>query len=400
MSKIFDGIKVLDFTSNAAGPCAAAMLADHGAEVIKIERPGVGDDARVYAPKLYGTALNFNWYNRGKKSITLDLKDPEAKAIIEKMIVDADILMESYRPGIMKKMGLDYDEVIKINPQIIYCSVSAFGQYGPYSMKPGYDVIAQGMSGLVDCTGNPDGEPIKHGVILGDFVGSLNAYGAIVTALYNKKITGEGQYIDVSLFEGLFAFNGNFEKATMLDMNPTRTGNHHPSIAPYGVFEGKNKQYCVIATPNNKHWKILCEIMGKPELITHEIFGDVAKRGLAHEQVKDIIEDWLKGFDDIKVPVDMIDKAGVPCAKIMTTKELTKDEHLIARGSIVEIDAPESYKKNGLEKLTVRGPWIKYSKTPMEMKGVPDLGQHNYEVLGRYGLSKEEVDKLQAKWNK
>ncbi len=224
MAGIFDGIKVVDFSNNLAGPCCTSLLADMGADVIKVERPVAGDDSRGIAPRIEGKSLSFMWYNRGKKSIELALDDPESVEILYKMISDADVVIETFKPGMMKKFSLDYESAVKIKPDIIYCSISACGQTGGYAKKPGFDVIAQGMSGLMDLTGDPDGLPVKYGVTIGDYVGSFNAYGAIASALYHRLRTGEGQYIDISLLDGLISCNTTIENASTLGANPTRAG--------------------------------------------------------------------------------------------------------------------------------------------------------------------------------
>ena len=235
MQALLEGVKVLDFTTNVAGPVATATLADYGAEVIKVERPGTGDDNRNFPPMMDGQGFIHFWCNRGKKSITLDLGDPDGKRIVERLVRDCDMVVESYRPGIMKKFGLDYEALSAIKPDLIYCSVSAYGLVGPYAKRPGYDLIAQGMSGHMDLNGEVDGPPMKSGMTLGDYWAGLNTYAALVTAWYHKLETGEGQMIDASLLQNLL-----FNYSPVLDYNigqyRTRSGNHSPSPAPYGRF--------------------------------------------------------------------------------------------------------------------------------------------------------------------
>jgi len=398
MSKrVFEGITLLDFTNNAAGPSCCAEFADHGANVIKIERPVVGDDTRHFNPILEnGEALIYHWYNRGKKSITIALDDPDGVEMIKKLTKEADVIVESFRPGIMKKLGLDYASLSQVNPSIIYCSISAFGQTGPYAMKAGYDLIAQSLSGIMDLTGEPDGPPIKSGFILGDFTGGLNAFGAISVALFHRERTGEGQYIDVSLFEGMVQQNSFFEMASVLNLSPTRIGQHHATICPYGVFAGKDGQSAVICAPNNKLWAILCKAMGREELITDPHYATGSARNKNIGKVIEILESWLAGFDNIVEAVDLLDGRGIPCCIVKSTKDLVNDPHLIARGTIVEIETPPSYKEH--RKLRIRGPWIKFSKTPMQMERSSDLGEYNQEILSQLGYSREDIEQLQSKW--
>lgn len=397
MAKVFEGIRVIDFTNNVAGPCATAMLADMGAEIIKIERPIAGDDSRGIAPRLEGQSLQFNWFNRGKKSIELSLKDTEAQAILLKMIADADVVVESFKPGQMKKFGLDYDSVVKVNPQIIYCSISACGQTGGYASRPGFDVIAQGMSGFMDMQGDADGDPVKSGTAIGDYVGVLNAYSAIVTALYYKKLSGEGQFIDISLLDGLVSVMSPLENAATLGAHPTRSGRHHGTMAPYGIYRGKNGQSAIVAAYTANMWPKLCNAMGMPELATDERFDTNVKRTQNIKDLESVIEQWLAGFDNIQDAIDILDKNGVASCKIKSLYEVAHDEVLWERGTLIKLPLPPSYTEH--DSINARGPWIKFSKTPMEMKRAPMLGEQNYEVLGAYGWDKAKVDSMLEAWS-
>ena len=229
MKNLFDGLRVVDFTSNAAGPVSTTYLADFGAEIIKVEKPVAGDDTRHFPPDLHGTGLVFFWLNRGKKSLVLDMADPEGKEIALKLIAEADIVVESFKPGTMEKFGLGYEDLRKVNPAIIMCSVSAFGQTGPYSHKPGYDVVAQALSGIMDLTGDPSGSPTRSGVVLADYTTGIYAYSAIVSALYHRERTGIGQHVDISLLDCMTSFNSYLDVAA-IGGKPTRTGNHHPLL--------------------------------------------------------------------------------------------------------------------------------------------------------------------------
>ena len=397
MKKVFEGIRVVDFTNNVAGPCATAMLADMGAEVIKIERPVAGDDSRGIAPRLEGQSLQFNWFNRGKKSIELSLKDAEAQQLLLRMIADADIVVESFKPGQMKKFGLDYESVVKVNPEIIYCSVSACGQTGAYAKRPGFDVIAQGMSGFMDMQGDPDGPPVKCGTAIGDYVGVLNAYSGIVTALYHKQLTGEGQYIDISLLDGLVSVMSPMENAATLDAHPTRSGRHHGTMAPSGIYRGVNGQSVIIAAYTGNQWGKFCNCMGKPELVDDPRFADNVQRCRNINELEKVVESWLAGFENIEDAIAIMDAAGVASCKIRSLNEVAHDEVLWERGTLAELPLPPSYKEH--RTIKGRGPWIKYSKTPAEMLRAPDLGEHNYEILGKYGWDMAKVDEKEAEWS-
>lgn len=397
MSAVFEGIRVLDLTNNYAGPTGAAILADYGAEVIHIERPVFGDDTHSFGPMFNGEGWQYQWPNRGKKSVVIDLNDPEGVELVKKMAATADVLIESYRPGVMKRFGLDYEVISQIKPDVIYCSVSAFGQTGPHSKKAGYDLLAQGMSGIMAMTGEADMAPQKSGVILGDIVGGLNAYMSVVTALYHRLRTGEGQHIDVSLYEGLVSINAAAD-AHNFKGKPTRAGNHHAVLCPYGVFNGREGQSMIICAPNNKLWERLCGLMHHEELVTDPEFNTSPARIKNLPETIAFIENYLKTFENIDDAVKIIDEAGIPCCKIVEAYDVEKDPHLIERGSVVTIKPNQKLIDAGLETITVRGPWNKFSKTPGVMKQPPVLGQHNHEILEQCGMTAEEVDALQQKW--
>ena len=394
---VFEGIRVLDFSNNVAGPCCASLLADMGAEVIKIERPGAGDDSRGIMPRVEGQSLTFIWTNRGKKSVELDLHDPEAVELIKRMIMDADIIVESFKPGQMKKFGLDYETVHAMKPSLVYCSISACGQTGAYASKPGFDIIAQGMSGLMDLAGDPDGDPVKQGVTIGDYVGSLNAYGAIVTALYHSRATGKGQLVDISLLDGLVYCNTPLDNAATNGAHPTRSGPHHGTMAPYGVYNGKNGQSVIVAAYTAAMWKRLCTAMERPDLETDERFSSNIGRTQNLKELVAVIEDWLKGFDDVQEAVDRMEAQNVASCKIRSTYEVANDPALWERGAIAELPTGPSFTQ--VRSVRTRGAVARYSETPIQLKRAPDLGEDNYDILGKYGWDKAKVDAMEKKWS-
>ena len=396
MANIFDGIRVIDFTNNLAGPGSTAMLADFGAEVIKIERPVAGDDIRGLAPRLEGQAIFGLWSNRGKKSITLALDDQRSIDILYRMIKDADVVVESFKPGQMKKFGLDYDSVCKINPQIVYLSMSACGQTGAYAKKPGFDIIAQAMSGQMDLTGNPSEPPTRLGVPIGDYVGAFNAAFALAAALFHRLRTGEGQYIDISLLDGMVAMNSTLEGAANLDTHPTRSGNHYLNMAPYGVYNGKDGQSCVISAYTGKAWIKLCDLMGRPDFATDPKVATNPDRVKNIHYLVENIENWLKTFDDINDAITAMEGVGIACCKIKNTDEVVADQNLWERGTLIECELPPSFKEHRTFKRL--GTWIYMSKTPAVQKRSPDLGEDNYYYLTQYGLTKEEIDSMESEW--
>ncbi len=393
---MLDGIRVLDFTTNAAGPVAAAILTDYGAEVIKVERPITGDDCRGFAPLTAdGKSLSHCWFNRGKSSVTVDLKDPEGIEFIKRMIPSVNVIIESFRPGIMKQFGLDYESVVSLRPDIIYVSVSAFGQTGPYAKRPGYDIIAQAMSGIMSVTGEADGPPMKSGFVLGDLVGALNAFAATMTALYHWKATGVGQYVDVSLVHSLVYLNSTLERCNVGEM-AMRQGNHHPTLAPYGLFNGKNGQSIIIACVANRLFASLCDLMGKPELKDDPRFVTLKERCKHQKELIVYIEDWLKNFDNIEDAAKLLTDAGIPCCKVYNNRDVIADEHFRSNGWLVE--APVADDVSSLKTYITRGPNARFSKEPGRIHKAPTLGEHNYEIMETYGYSKEEIERLQAKW--
>lgn len=391
MQNIFDGVKVVDFTMNTAGPYSTVMLADFGAEVIKIEKPKLGDDQRNYSPQIDGAAVGFYWGNRGKKSIVLDMDDPQGVEIAKKLIETADVVAESFKPGTMAKFGLDYESVKKINPKVIYCSVSAYGQTGPMRNKPGYDMIAQALSGVMDLTGEPGGPPTRLGIVLADCSAGAHAFGAIASALYYRERTGLGQHIDIALLDAIVAFNAYVEHNAAGNF-VRRSGNNPLTLAPFGVFQGK-EGFAVICAPNVKLWAALCKVMERPDLVNDPEFNTVVARIKNLPKMIKLIEDWLKTFDDINVPLALLDKEGVPCAKINTTRDLLSHEQLLAREMIVE---------NATHKgtpLKMKGNPLKFSAVKANNNRPPALGQNQDEVLKSLGYSDTAIADIKAKWS-
>ena len=374
MDAIFSGIKVLDFTSNLAGPGSTAILADFGAEVIKIERPVDGDDIRSIAPRLDGQAIFHLFSNRGKKSVTVDLADPRGADIIKKMIETTDVLVESYKPGHMAKFGLDYETLSAINPRLVYVSISACGQTGGYKTKPGFDIIAQAMSGIMDLTGDRSGTPTRIGTTVSDYVASLNAALSVASALFYRERSGVGQHVDISLLDGMVAINSMIEQAATLSTHPTRTGNHYPNMA----------------------WTKFCETIGRPDLETDPLTATNVDRVKNIDYLVSNIEPWLKSFESIDEPLAIMEKAGIACCKIFTTDDVVTDKVLWERGTLVEVETPPSFTEHRTAK--VRGPWIKMSKTPAVTGRAPDLGEDNIFYLSQLGMTESEIIALENEW--
>lgn len=387
------GVKILDLTRVLAGPFCTMMLADMGAEVVKIEIPNRGDDTRAFGPFVNGESLYYMNMNRNKKGVTLNLKDPKAKEMFLDLVKQADIVVENYRPGTMEKLGLGYEELKKVNEKIIYAAVSGFGHYGPYTLRPGYDIIAQAMGGLMSTTGWSDSGPTRTGTAMGDVLGGLSLTIGVLAALQSRNVTGKGQKVDVSLVDSVVA---SLEVITQIYLAegriPDRIGNRYETIYPYDSFKAKDGDL-VIGAGNEKLYQILCKVMGQPELATDERFNTIPKRKEAHKELKLIIEKWTskKNVEDI---VNELLEAGCPAAPIYNLKQVCEDEHIAgAREMFVDVEHPQA----GHTKLT--GCHIKLSDTKPEIKTpAPALGQHNEEVYKEYlGLSKETIELLKSK---
>ena len=395
--KALQDIVVLDLTRVLAGPYCTMMLADFGADVIKIEIPVKGDDTRGMGPFVNNSSLYYANVNRNKKSVTLNLKDPKGKELFLAMVKKADVVVENYRPGVMDRLGLGYETLKELNPRLIYCSISAYGQVGPYAKRPGYDVIAQAVSGIMYMTGDPDGSPTKIGTALGDWVGGLTAFGMIGTAMYYRSITGKGQHIDISLARLLMWMSARFD-FTYTGKQDFRSGNHHTTLAPYGIFNGNNGESIIIGALNQNLWTKLCNVMGKPELADDPKFVTNDKRCENLPEVVAHIESWLKTFDHMADAEKLLMDAGVPCAKIYSHEDVYHDPHFNACGWITEIPAPD-----GIASVTGRifpsNPF-EFSEFKPNYRKAPNLGQDNHEILEDLGYSPEEVDSMEAGWAK
>src|SRR5699024_8802569 len=371
LNQPLQGIKVLDFSRVVAGPYCTMMLSDMGAEVIKIERPEVGDDTRSFGPFQNGESGYFMFLNRGKKSVEMNLKDPETHEQLLELVREADVIVENFRPGVMEKLGLDYDSLKDVNEGIIYCSISGFGQYGPYTKRPAYDLVAQAMGGLASITGHPDTPPTRAGASLGDMSAALYAAYGIMTALFYRERTGEGQAIDVAMLDSIFSLlEHNVMRYTSEGVTPERIGSRHPISAPFDVYEAKDG-YIVIATANEPLFKRLCDVMDREDLLSDERFITDTERGKNEEELKVEIEAWLKDYTADQA-VDLINEAGVPSSTILNIAEISDSEHVREREMLLNVDHPVA----GATRIP--GNPVKLSKTPVQVnKPSPALGENN-----------------------
>jgi crotonobetainyl-CoA:carnitine CoA-transferase CaiB-like acyl-CoA transferase len=389
MARALDGIRIIDFSKALAGPYCTMLLADMGAEVIKVEMPGSGDDSRGWGPPfIEGEAAYFLSVNRNKKSITLNLKDPKAKEIALKIIEKADIVLESNRPGVMTKLGLDYETVKKINPEIIYCSISGFGQTGPYSKRPGFDQVIQGYGGIMGLTGEKGGGPLKVGIAVTDIATGMFAATGILTALYHRERTGQGQHVDASMLDGQVSWLTYQAGRYLASGNvPQRIGSAHPLIVPYQDFEASDG-FINIAAGNDNLWKKFCTATDLNDIADDPKFATNPKRVENRDEVVAIVSKKIK-TKTMQEWLDILNDAGVPCGPIYTVDQIFKDPQVLAREMLVEVDHPKC------GKIQVIGSPIKLSETPAEITTHPPmLGEHNSSILQEFGFSEEDITKL------
>lgn len=380
-------LTVLDLTRVVSAPYAASVLGDFGANVIKIEMPGSGDDARGYGPYENGESMYYANLNRNKRGITLNLKTQEGKDILKSLVKEADILLENYRPGVMDKLGLGYDVLKEINPGLIYGALSGFGSYGPYSQRPGYDIISQGMGGLMSVTGAKGGEPTRSGNAMGDILGGMNLVIGVLMAVNARNMTGVGQRIDVSLVDSVVASLENayirYFKSGEL---PVRNGNAYASIAPYDTYRAKDGRV-IIACGNQKLYERLCnEVLDMAWMITDERFLNVPLRVANNEIQKQYIEEWTMQYTVDEI-VEKVLAKGIPAAPIFNVRQITEDEHIAkAREMFIEIDHPT------IGRMKVKGSPIKLmDMMPRINCPAPTLGQHNEEILEGLGYTAEQI---------
>jgi crotonobetainyl-CoA:carnitine CoA-transferase CaiB-like acyl-CoA transferase len=385
------GIRVIDLTRVLAGPFCAMALGDMGAEVIKIEEPGKGDDTRGWPPFAGGEATYFMAVNRSKKSLTLNLKAPEGQAILRGLIAKADVVLENFRPGTMERLGFGFETLRKANPPLIYCAISGFGESGPEAPRPGYDLIVQGESGVMDLTGFPDGPPLKVGNSIADLVAGMSAAHGIALALLARERTGRGQKVEIGMLDAMAALL-TYQAGLYWNAGgkPGRRGNSHPSIVPYEVYQAQDA-YLTLGVANNSLYERFCTAIGRPELAKDARFDTEAKRVASRETLNPILNAEL-GKRPAAEWLALLDKAGVPAGKIKTVAEVCESPHLKARGMVVALPHPKA------GTVTMMGVPIRLWDTPGAARVAPPLlGQHTDEVLTRLlRYPRAKVAKLRA----
>lgn len=389
-NKTLSGVVVLDLTRVLAGPFSGMMLADMGAEVIKIENPDKGDDSRSFAPFVNGESAYYMNLNRNKLGMTLNLKKEESKKIFLELVKKADILLENYRPGTMEKLGLGYEELKKINPKIVYGCVSGFGHYGPYSKRAGYDIIGQAMGGLMSTTGWPDGEATRCGTAISDVLAGMFMSSGVLAAYIKAKNTGEGQKVDVALVDSVVAGLEIINQIYLVTGHvPGRNGNRYESIYPYDSFKCLDGSM-VIGAGNDKLYHALCNLMGMPQLIDDPRFQTNPLRIINNRDLKEIVEGWLSD-KTIDQATNLILDVGVPAGPINTIDRVVNDPHIAgAREMFVHMNHPIA------GEIKITGTPIKLSEDKFHIdRPSPLLGEHNRLVLSEYlNMSESSIDEL------
>lgn len=388
---VLSNIKVLDLTRALAGPYCTMMLADLGAEIIKVEIPKRGDDTRQWGPPfVQGESAYFLSANRGKKSITLNLKTEQGREIVRQLAAQADVLVENFYAGTMDEWGLGYESLRALNPRLIYCAVTGYGQTGPYSHRPGYDFIVQAQGGIMSVTGPEEGPPMKVGVSIVDVTSGMFAATAILAALYERAASGQGQFVDIALLDTEVAWLANVGGNYLASgRRPARYGNGHPNIVPYGPFPTQDG-WIAIAAGNDRQWKDLCALAGWDDLAADPAYATNPGRVENRRALIAILEERFQQRTTAEWDKALLE-VNLPCGPINSIDQVFADPQVLARDMLVEL----SHTTAG--KIKVAGSPLKLSRTPVRLEQPPPtLGQHTDSVLADLGYSQEEISRLRA----
>jgi crotonobetainyl-CoA:carnitine CoA-transferase CaiB-like acyl-CoA transferase len=399
MAGALDGVRVFDLTRILAGPSCTQMLGDLGADVIKVERPGAGDDTRKWGPP-YVTDANgeettesayFLAANRNKRSVTIDIAKPEGQALARRLIAECDILVENFKTGDLRRYGLSYDDLKDESPGLVYCSITGFGQTGPYAPYAGYDYLAQAMGGIMSLTGEPDGDPMKVGVGIADLMCGMYAATAMLAALRHRDRTGEGQHIDMALLDTQVAWlSYEAENYLMSGARPKRRGNSHPNIVPYQVFETSDG-YLVLACGNDRQFREFCDMAGAPQLADDQRFANNDARARNREELVPLVADLMRR-KTMAEWMDGLRARQVPCSPVNTVDQVFDDPQVKERGMRFEMPHPLA----GAGSIPLVASPIKMAATPPVYRHAPPtLGQHTDEVLCELlGMNETEIAEL------
>jgi formyl-CoA transferase len=397
MVQALEGIRVVDLTRALAGPFCAMMLGDLGADVIKVERPGRGDDSRGWGPPFVGEPYGpypgesayFIATNRNKRSITVNLKSPAGQKIVRELAQNSDVFIENFRTGVLDKMGLGYEDLRAVNPRLVYCSISGYGRTGPYADRPGYDFIIQAEGGMMGITGPEEGPPSRVGIPIVDITAGMFSATAILAALRARDHTGEGQWVDVSLLDTQAALLTNVASNYLVGgAEPRRYGNAHPSITPYEAFRARDRWFA-LAAANDRQWSVLCGVMGRPDLKDDPRFATNVKRVAHRVELLDALN-AVFATRDAGEWLEALREAGLPCGPINAVPEVFAHPQAETRGMVLKAEHPTA------GTVQVAGFPYKLSATPAAVrKPPPMLGQHTEEVLsGVLDYTADEVEVL------
>jgi formyl-CoA transferase len=392
MAGALAGIRVIDLSRILAGPFCTMMLGDLGADVIKIEQPGSGDDTRTWGPPFIGGQAGYYLaINRNKRSVTLNLKDERAKALLLRLVEGADVLIENFKVGGLAAMGLGYDRLREVNPRLVHCSISGFGPDGPYAQRPGYDFVAQAMGGAMSITGEPDGQPMKFGVAISDLTTGMYSCIAILAALRHRDETGQGQHIDTSLIESTTSLLINFASTYLLtgEMLP-RLGNAHPNIVPYRLFKASDKWF-IVAVGNDRQFEALCSVIERPELAQDVRYRQNKDRVARRDEVESLLSEVFAGREAAYWTERLL-AVGVPSGPVNSVADVFADPQVLTRQMLLEMPHPT------IGTLKTAGFPFKLGETPAEARRHPPLlGEHTAEVLRELlELPDQEIEELRA----
>lgn len=392
MPKPLEGVRVLDLTRVLAGPFCTMMLSDLGAEIVKVEVPGTGDDSRAFGPFRNGQSLYFLNVNRGKESVAIDLKKEEGKRLLRELAKECDVLVENFRPGTMEKLGLGWEVLKADNPRLVYAAVSGFGHTGPDSLKPAYDILVQAMGGVMSITGWPDSPPTRVGLSMGDITAAVFGAVGVVTALYHRERTGQGQKVDVSMLDCQLAILENALVRYQVDGKaPEPLGTRHPTITPFQAFKASDAWF-VIAVGNDALWKAFCGAVARPDLLADPRY---ATNGDRTKHLAELVPELERIFAPRPAAewIALLEKAGVPCAPVNTVDKVMEDRQLKARNMFVTVEDERA------GTVIIPGNPVKMESVPESptRPKAPAIGEHTRPILERVlGLSPDAIGELVA----
>ena len=388
-ARALDGVRVVAFEQVLSGPFCTSILGDLGAEIVKVERPGVGDLIRHWDKAVRGLSSGYVWLNRNKQSLTVDVKDERGREILYKLLREADVFFENYAPGVAERSGLGYEKLKALNPRLIYCSLSGYGQDGPYRDVKAYDLLIQGEAGIIATTGYPD-KPAKAGIAIADIAAGLYSALGIVLALFQREKTGEGQMIDISMFESIVSWLGYFPHHYWHQgEEPGRVGMRHHYVTPYGPYLARDGKYVNLAVATAKDWEGFCKIvLQRPDLLEDKRFDTVENRRENRAILEEEIEKIFLERDHTEW-LERLKKAQLPYGEVRGIAEVLAHPQAAARRLIREVESP-------VGKVPVVGNPVRLSASPARYDAIPELGEHTEAILKKLGYDKAAIEKLRS----